>query len=238
MRYYINTQSFSYKITKGIFNKKEFEIDELIFIDITNEKGETYYALNKDFNLNKAWNKTLLDRWGNEYYYMQPLLEKIWKKHIDSYHKYLTKLQGNELMEEICEWDRFNTDCFNYKNFKDLLNHFGKSFVQIQYDVKNFINYPYYLSNNLIIDKEYYPVFYGNNKSNKDTYFLNKILDSYFNFNQLEIKKRKLGKLYFPNASFPERLIETSPDRNYPIILDDLMLSKYYKAIDDYLNDF
>lgn len=65
MKYFIDTE-FVEGCQKSLFRKCKPTID-LISIGIVNEKGDTYYAISKDFNVKEAWNRYDIDEYGKKW---------------------------------------------------------------------------------------------------------------------------------------------------------------------------
>lgn len=120
MKYYIDTE-FIEGFHKPLFGKKRHFID-LISIGIVNEKGQTYYAISKDFDLNKVWNQ------GDE-----------WVKNnvLKSIHADLCKQVG--IYGKTYHWNLF--EAFTFDCMKTLLKWYGKSSKQIASEIKEFIGY-------------------------------------------------------------------------------------------------
>jgi len=163
MRYFYDTEFLEGKQDKKFLGIKYGETSptiDLISIGIVCEDGREYYAISKDFNLKEAWNrydiknKDMLDS----------LVGKKDYSRIKSYW-----IRDNVLLPIFKElWNKnegiFSAP-FTYKNFKYLINKYGKSNKQIAEEVKRFIEKDHHINcntNQLVDDKTHTPVeFYG-----------------------------------------------------------------------------
>ena len=115
MKYFLDTE-FIEGTQKTIFNKTKPTID-LISIGIVCEDGREYYAISKDFNLKEAWNR----EWIKD-----NILFPIFKE--------LVNLEFEKDFLAFLEYS------FNKKDFKTLLNKYGKTNKQIAIEILDFIN--------------------------------------------------------------------------------------------------
>lgn len=168
MKYFLDTE-FIEGIQKSIFHTKP-TID-LISIGIVAEDGREYYAISKDFNLKEAWN-----RWqpeyddvyvgdGKNYWIRENVLKSIFielrAKEVEEYN---IAIKRNVILN-------FPTYSFCYKEFKRLINKYGKSNKQIAEEIKDFISY-----------KQFY----------KDTYQINLYQDSFYDLRMEDLKQRNM----------------------------------------------
>lgn len=136
MKYFYDTEFLEGKQDKRFLGIKYGETKptiDLISIGIVSEDNREYYAVSKDFNLKEAWN-----RWDGEYH-EQTLYEKY---HCFNPRKkyWIRENVLKPIFDQMCMWDR-NSDkhsYFTYKNFRYLLNKYGKSNEQISKEIKNF----------------------------------------------------------------------------------------------------
>lgn len=115
MKYFLDTE-FIEGTQKKMFNETKPTID-LISIGIVCEDGREYYAISKDFNLKEAWNK----EWIRE-----NVLFPIFKE-----------LVNIEFEKDFLAFLEYS---FNKKDFKTLLNKYGKTNKQIAIEILDFIN--------------------------------------------------------------------------------------------------
>jgi hypothetical protein len=116
MKYFIDTE----------FREEPGTID-LISIGIVSEDGRKYYAISKDFNVKKAWNSwqtrtgqgDMNNKFPKEYWLRDNVLKPIFKELCD------------EFMDLIIN--------FSYRNFKKLIELYGKSNKQIAEEIKMFV---------------------------------------------------------------------------------------------------
>ena len=178
MKYFMDFEFLEGKQDKTIFGIKYGETKptiDLISIGIVAEDGREYYAISKEFNLREAWDR--YDKVINKHYPLGPEYNKVyWIRDNILYSIYL-ELSDRELHEQYY----YNNDDWNYKEFKRLINKYGKTNKQIVEEIKDFVSHKdtNLLINNLnfnseiewcfenrmnIIDKKYphyLPKFYG-----------------------------------------------------------------------------
>lgn len=147
MNYYLDTEFHEYhkqhKVC-GIKIGKAIPTIDLISIGIVSEDNREYYAISKDFNLKDAWNSWQLKiLWHDdigletkEYWLRENVLKPIFKELIQKdidYYKIMYR--------RINTWtSQANSKhhVFNYKNFKRLINKYGKTNKQIAEEIKEF----------------------------------------------------------------------------------------------------
>ncbi len=134
MNYYFDTE-FIEGTQKKMFGKTKPTI-ELISIGIVDQHENEYYAISKDFNLKEAWNRYDLEvnrmyPMGGEYikkYWirnnvLKPIFIELWEKEKDA---------------KLTDAD-FKSGIFNYKELKRLINKYGKTRYQIQFEILGFV---------------------------------------------------------------------------------------------------
>ena len=140
MKYFIDTE-FLEGTQKKLFGNTKPTID-LISIGIVSEDGREYYAISKDFNLKETWNRFELK--PNEKlsgispeYRMKTLYDSCRNKGLEYIKEYWIR-------DNVCK-NLFNNEKYNYyseiktfKEFKRLINRFGKSNKQIAEDIIEF----------------------------------------------------------------------------------------------------
>ena len=141
MNYYLDTE-FLEGSQKTFFGKTKPTID-LISIGIVSEDSREYYAISKDFNLKEAWNRWQQrtgegDRNNIEprlYWLRDNVLKPIYK---ELHHK--ENLTARQAMFR-CNIYIAETDFkFTYKNFKKLINKYGKTNKQIAEEIVQFVD--------------------------------------------------------------------------------------------------
>jgi len=132
MKYFIDTEFLEGTQDKTILGIKYAETKptiDLISIGIVAEDGREYYAISKDFNVKEAWNRFDIKRTktGNnlykEYWIRDNVLEPIFKRWY--------------AVQDSIDKTNFH-DKFIYKEFKRLLNKYGKTNKLIAEEVKDF----------------------------------------------------------------------------------------------------
>ncbi len=127
MKYFIDTEFIEGSQTKRLLSipigKTRPTID-LISIGIVCEDGREYYAISKDFNLKEAWNR--------------------WQQRTGEGDRNNIEPKEYWLRDNVCR-NLFNNETFKfydsidtYKEFKNLVKHFGKSNAQIAEEIKEF----------------------------------------------------------------------------------------------------
>lgn len=145
MRYFLDTE-FLEGTQNKLFRQTKPIID-LISIGIVAEDGREYYTISKDFNLKEAWNrydvKTMTNLKGDSdtnkikvYWLRDNVLKPIWKELIEKERHYYL-----EMFKRINVWTKYIDDDyykFTHKEFKRLLNKYGKTNKQIAEEVIEF----------------------------------------------------------------------------------------------------
>jgi len=138
MNYYIDTEFIEGTQNKtflGFTYIKTKPTIDLISIGIVAEDGREYYAISKDFNLKEAWNrfdvKPDIENGGTKkvYWIRENVLKPIWVEKCK---------EGFSFKNSPMTPHGIGT-LFTYKNFKKLLNIYGKSNSQIAKEIKEFV---------------------------------------------------------------------------------------------------
>ena len=186
MKYFIDTE-FLEGTQKKLFGKTKPTID-LISIGIVSEDGREYYAISKNFNLKEAWNrydlkeirchagdiiifdKNIIRKDSNtilkkEYWIrdnvLKPIFIELRAKEVEEYN---IAQRRNVVLD-------FPTYSFCFREFKRLLNKYGKTNKQIAEEIKDFVSY-----------KQFY----------KDTYQINLYQDSFYDLRMEDLKQRNM----------------------------------------------
>lgn len=143
MKYYYDTEFLEGTQKKrflGIPYGETKPTIDLISIGIVAEDDREYYAISKDFNLWEAWNR--FDEkvnmnykptfgGGSDGHYNPKFIKEYW-------------IRENVLKPIYYEWIGKDIDFhevdFTYRDFKTLLNKYGKTNKQIAEEIKTFIN--------------------------------------------------------------------------------------------------
>ena len=153
-RYFYDTE-FLEGTQKSFFGQSKPTID-LISIGIVAEDGREYYAISKDFNLKEAWNRydkvvnrhfPLGPEYNKLYWIRENVLRPIYSElllweYADKLHvkinssEFLRLKEMREQGEITIKYPHFDK-C--YKDFKRLLNKYGKTNNQIAKELKHFI---------------------------------------------------------------------------------------------------
>ncbi len=170
MKYFLDNE-FNEDFTKPIFGKKRHFID-LISIGIVAEDGREYYAISKDFDLKKAWNKWQ-QRTGEgdrnnihpKHYWLRenvlyPIFKELHQKEVNDYYRILYETSPDR--------------SFCYSDLKRLIKKYGKTNYEISGEIVRFIHQPIInkyddgfifsdqvVSNAFVLNKEPYHEFYG-----------------------------------------------------------------------------
>jgi hypothetical protein len=169
MKYFIDTeflegsQKESFPIS--LFRKETPNTIDLISIGIVAEDGREYYAISKDFNFKEAWNRFDLKHYSGDmrnrfpdgykvYWIRENVLKPIWRELIVLETDYLVKQK-----RMIGYAKDLNMD-FDLKNFKYLLNKYGKSNKEIADEIKLFTT-QYSENKNEIWDKPEFYAYYA-----------------------------------------------------------------------------
>lgn len=137
MKYFLDTE-FLEGTQKTWLGQTKPTID-LISIGIIAEDGREYYAISKDFNLKEAWNRYDIKKdfgkpqnlgdikvyWIRENV-LKPIYDDLERKEVNNYKGFVDPYYELELD-------------FTYKNFKRLINKYGKTNKQIAKEIKHFV---------------------------------------------------------------------------------------------------
>ena len=143
-KYFIDTE-FLEGTQKKWFGETKPTID-LISVGICSSDGEEYYAISKDFNLKEAWNRYDLVKDGFRDCGMTPNYKRVYWIRENVLKPIFIELRAKEVEEyNIAERRNvvldFPTYSFCFKEFKRLINKYGKSNKQIAEEIKEFIAY-------------------------------------------------------------------------------------------------
>ena len=146
MKYFLDTEFIEGTQKPSIFSfkKKTKPTIDLISIGIVSEDNKDYYAISKNFNLKEAWNRfqinTHLAIGGKvetkQYWIRENVLKPIFNKLLIQEQEYLL------LKERYIGYSPNINNKFTYKNFKRLINKFGKTNKEIAEEVKDFCKVP------------------------------------------------------------------------------------------------
>nr|WP_315173552.1 3'-5' exoribonuclease [uncultured Flavobacterium sp.] len=120
---------------------------DLISIGIVAEDGREYYAISKDFNLKEAWNRFDLKEteyavgfgFNTEkeiekvYWLRENVLKPIWRELIVLETDYLVK------QKRMIGYAKDLNMNFDFKNFKYLVNKYGKTNKEIAIEIQEFV---------------------------------------------------------------------------------------------------
>ncbi len=138
MKYFIDTE-FVEGTQKSLFNINKKPTIDLISIGIVAEDGREYYAICKEFNLKEAWNRYQLE--VNRHYPIgPPYVKNYWLR-----ENVCKNLICKNLIYGINGSDEVKT----FKDFKTIVNHFGKTRKEIAREVKDFVSMAVPLSFNM-----------------------------------------------------------------------------------------
>jgi hypothetical protein len=166
MKYFYDTE-FLEGTQKKWFGNTKPTID-LISIGIVSEDNREYYAISKDFNLYEAWNRFEMKyddpfppiknrQMGYSGYLAEEAIFRAIPKKVYWIRENVLKPIFKEFLNPVMDYKENNLRVFNYKNFKTLVNEYGKSNKQIADEIKLF-TMQYSENKNEIWDK---PIFYG-----------------------------------------------------------------------------
>lgn len=148
MKYFLDTEFLEGNQTKRLFgiplntvipNCYTKPTIDLISIGIKAEDGREYYAISKEFNLKEAWNRFDIKKdfgkpqnlgdikvyWIRENV-LKPIYDDLERKEVNNYKGFVDPYYELELD-------------FTYKNFKRLINKYGKTNKQIAKEIKHFV---------------------------------------------------------------------------------------------------
>ena len=161
MKYFLDTE-FLEGTQKKWFGETKPTID-LISIGIVAEDGREYYAISKDFNLKEAWNRYDLVKYGFRDCGMTPIYKKVYWIRENVLKPIFIELRAKEV-EEYNIAKRINvildfpTYSFCFKEFKRLIKKYGKTNKQIAEEIKDFIENPPGIYQQITLDEN---KFYG-----------------------------------------------------------------------------
>ncbi len=174
MKYFLDTE-FLEDFTKPFLGKKRHFID-LISIGIVADDGREYYAISKDFDLKRAWNKWQQRTGEGDY------------NNINPFHFWLRENVLYPIFKELCErevrdYNKGNSmgiygillsRVFCYSDLKSLIKRYGKTNDEIYGEVARFIHEPIFkkyddgfvfldevIANAFVLNKEPDHEFYG-----------------------------------------------------------------------------
>jgi hypothetical protein len=148
MKYFLDTEFLEgtqkEKFSISLFRKNTPNTIDLISIGIVAEDGREYYAISKDFNLKEAWNRFDLKHYSGDmrnrfpdgckdYWIRENVLKPIWREFIVLETDYLVK------QKSIIGYAKDLNMNFDLKNFKYLLNKYGKTNKEIAKEIRNFV---------------------------------------------------------------------------------------------------
>lgn len=132
MKYFIDIQSYKYKKQIKLLGlnigKPIFTVD-LISIGIVSENHKyikEYYAISKDFDIKATWN----NKWLRENI-LKLIFEELLQLSRNNEPTFYNKI--NDIFT-----NDYRTMYFNYRNFKRLINKYGKTNKQIVEEIINF----------------------------------------------------------------------------------------------------
>ena len=162
-KYFIDVE-FLEGTQKKWFGQTKPTID-LISIGIVAEDGREYYAISRDFNLKEAWNRFDLVRDGFKDFGMTPNYKKVYWIRENVLKPIYLELLEMELgyaysMHEFYKSNFFQISSNDLKQFKRLINKYGKTNKQIAEEIKDFVGNPPGVFNQITLDEN---KFYGYN---------------------------------------------------------------------------
>ena len=157
MNYYMDTEFLEGTQEKRMFGIKYGQTKptiDLISIALVAEDGREYYAISKDFNLKEAWNRyDIKKEWYSidnsnqstrdvkEYWIRENVLGPIWEEWKFNHNGKIVRLGLPIPLNEMK---------FTYKNFRKLINKYGKTNKQIAEEIKDFISEKHKLDTGII----------------------------------------------------------------------------------------
>ena len=172
MNYYMDTEFLEGTQEKRMFGIKYGQTKptiDLISIALVAEDNREFYAISKDFNLKEAWNRFQYTNFGKdgkhkvkEYWIRENVLLPIFEELVNKWA--LEERKANKIS---CTTGYNPPIKFTYKNFRKLINKYGKTNKQIAEEIKDFIYDKSFKdnSNNAIIHDDNWlngkPQFYG-----------------------------------------------------------------------------
>lgn len=143
MKYFLDTE-FLEGTQKSWFGRNTKPTIDLISIGIVAEDGREYYAISKDFNLKEAWSRFQLEDDISVGVRIGCLPNK----------KKVYWIRENVLKNLFINPNYFASELMTYKEFKKLINKYGKSNKQIAEEINEF-------TNETNVNKGQSPKFYG-----------------------------------------------------------------------------
>lgn len=137
MNYFIDAE-FLEGTQKKMFGETKPTID-LISVGIVCEDGREYYAISKDFNLKEAWNRWQQRTGEGDRNNIEP--KKYWIRDnvLKPIYNELIKLEIDNYQGFVDPLYEIKID-FTYKNFKKLINKYGKTNKQIAEEIVQFVD--------------------------------------------------------------------------------------------------
>ena len=145
-----------------------------ISVGICSSDDREYYAISKDFNLKEAWNRYDLVKYSFRDFGLTPNYKKVYWIRDNVLKPIFIELRAKEVEEYNIAQRRnvvldFPTYSFCFKEFKRLLNKYGKTNKQIAEEVYEFCSNDYHKGNNLTFQQrreyplydKFKPEFYG-----------------------------------------------------------------------------
>lgn len=148
MKYFIDTEFV--EGTQSTFWGNTKPTIDLISIGIVAEDGRQYYAISKDFNLKEAWNRydcninVITKKEGPRTYWIRDnVLKPIYLELLEK------ELGYGYSRHEFYKSTAFKIEDKDYKQFKYLINKYGKTNKQIAEEIKDFVSHKH---TNLLIN--------------------------------------------------------------------------------------
>ena len=153
MNYYMDSEFLEGAQEKRMFGIKYGQTKptiDLISIALVAEDNREYYAISKDFNLKEAWNRFDLKvekmygdarnifpdgRKYKEYWIRENVLKPIFEELVNKW-----ALEEEKANKISCTTGYNPPIKFTYKNFRKLINKYGKTNKQIAEGIKDFIS--------------------------------------------------------------------------------------------------
>ena len=164
MKYFLDTE-FLEGTQKKWFGQTKLTID-LISIGIVAEDDREYYAISKDFNLKEAWNRYDLVKYSFRDFGLTPNYKKVYWIRDNVLKPIFIELRAKEVEEYNIAQRRnvvldFPTYSFCFREFKRLLNKYGKTNKQIAEEIKDFIEKPPGIYHQITLDKNQFYGYYS-----------------------------------------------------------------------------
>ena len=155
MNYYMDTEFLEGTQEKRMFGIKYGQTKptiDLISIALVAEDNREFYAISKDFNLKEAWNRLEYTHFGKdgkhkvkEYWIRENVLLPIFEELVNKW-----ALEESKANKISCTTGYNPPIKFTYKNFRKLINKYGKTNKQIAEEVKDFISEKHKLDTGII----------------------------------------------------------------------------------------